>query len=216
MLIPFQHIFKTYNLNPLKSILHIGAHKCEERNAYHSCGFTDKNIFWIEANPHIVELFHNEDDKNIQIFNAVVSNKDYETVDFIITNNGESSSILELDEHKKEHPWVHETERLKLKTTTIDTFLNFHKDIIDANSIEFINMDIQGAELLALQGMENFLKSDKNNVKVIYAEVNTKHLYKDCALVHEIDEFLEAFNFHRVETTMTQHGWGDAIYFRNL
>jgi len=212
MLIQFQHIAQNYKLNPINSILHIGAHKCEEKNAYNAFGFNDKNIFWIEANPNIVNLFYQ--DSNINIFNYVISNKDNEIVDFIITNNGESSSILELDEHKIEHPWVIETERIKLKTTTIDTFFNIHKDIIDASLIEFINIDIQGAELFALEGMEKFLKSDKNNVKVIYLEVNTKHLYKDCPLVHDIDDYLQQFDFYRVETTLTQHGWGDAVYLK--
>jgi hypothetical protein len=43
-------------------------------------------------------------------------------------------------------------------------------------------------------------------------EVNEKQLYKNCALVEEIDEFLLQINFKRVFTEMTTHGWGDAIY----
>ena len=46
----------------------------------------------------------------------------------------------------------------------------------------------------------------------IYTEVNTKYIYENCALMTEIDEYLGTFNFHRVETKMTKHGWGDALY----
>ena len=37
-------------------------------------------------------------------------------------------------------------------------------------------------------------------------------LYKKCGLIHEIDEFLLEYNFKRVITNMTIHGWGDALY----
>lgn len=50
---------------------------------------------------------------------------------------------------------------------------------------------------------------------VIYTEVNTKYLYKNCALINEIDEFLESKNFKRIITKMTNNGWGDAIYVHN-
>ena len=32
-----------------------------------------------------------------------------------------------------------------------------------------------------------------NNIKFIYTEINTNYLYKDCALVSEIDEYLKNF-----------------------
>jgi hypothetical protein len=51
--------------------------------------------------------------------------------------------------------------------------------------------------------------------KVIYLEVNEKELYKNCGLINEIDVFLEQYNFKRVLTHMTQHGWGDALYIIN-
>lgn len=48
--------------------------------------------------------------------------------------------------------------------------------------------------------------------KAIYLEVNVKELYKNCGLITEIDTFLEQYNFKRVITNITQHGWGDALY----
>ena len=144
----------------------------------------------------------------INIYEALISDEDNKEVSFIITNNGQSSSILELDEHLKEHPWVYEINRYKKNTITVDTFLkNNH---IDSEKIDFVNIDIQGAELLALKGMKNLLKY----CNYLYLEVNTKHLYKDCALIHEIDDFLKEFGFKRNETSMTQHGWGDALYVK--
>ena len=48
--------------------------------------------------------------------------------------------------------------------------------------------------------------------KAIYLEVNVNELYKNCALIDEIDAFLAQYNFKRVLTNMTHHGWGDALY----
>ena len=74
----------------------------------------------------------------------------------------------------------------------------------------FLNLDIQGAELLALQGLEDNLKF----IDYIYTEINTGEVYKNCAKVNEIDEFLKKYGFERVETAMTSWEWGDAFYIK--
>jgi hypothetical protein len=58
------------------------------------------------------------------------------------------------------------------------------------------------------------MESHLNNIDYIYTEINEKYLYEDCALVNEIDNYLSLFNFKRVETSMTPHGWGDAFYIK--
>jgi hypothetical protein len=73
----------------------------------------------------------------------------------------------------------------------------------------FINLDIQGAELKALKGMEEYLP----NIDYIYTEVNNDQVYKGCNVVTEIDEYLKTFGFHRVETSWCEnYRWGDAFY----
>ena len=61
---------------------------------------------------------------------------------------------------------------------------------------------------MALKGA---IKSIKY-AKAIYLEVNEKELYKNCALIGEIDTFLSQYNFKRVLTNITEYGWGDALY----
>jgi len=51
MLIPFDtcfHILYSYNKTPT-GILHIGAHQCEELNAYMKNGVNPQKIYWIDA-----------------------------------------------------------------------------------------------------------------------------------------------------------------------
>ena len=50
----------------------------------------------------------------------------------------------------------------------------------------FLNFDIQGAELKALKGMEEYL----NKVDYLYTEVNSNYVYVGCALITELDEYL--------------------------
>jgi len=60
----------------------------------------------------------------------------------------------------------------------------------------FWNFDIQGA----IQSIQD--------AELLYLEVNEKELYKNCGLIDEIDMFLSIYNFRRVLTRVTPHGWG--------
>ena len=205
MLIKFKDIAAKYG-QP-KGVIHIGAHTMEEREDYLASDI--KDIIWIEANPELVK--HNQSliSPSESIFECAISNVDDKIYDFNITNNGESSSILDLDLHKIHHPHIHVTETIKVKSKRIDTLIK--ENSINIKDHDFVNIDIQGAELLALKGFGELL----NNIKFIYSEVNTNYLYKDCALVSEIDEYLEKYGFERVETSITEFEWGDAFYLNN-
>jgi len=73
-------------------------------------------------------------------------------------------------------------------------------------------LKIKGAELLALKGATQSIK----HAKVLYVEVSSKELYKDGALIRDIDEYLGQFNFKRVMTNITIHKWGDALYILDV
>jgi len=207
MLIPT--IFSTFpECIPKKGILHIGAHMCEERALYNTINIGDNDILWIEAIGEIV-AYVKKINENINIVQAVITDKDDEDVSFMITNNKESSSIFNFGTHAIEHPQVFEIERRRLKSITLNTL--FERNNIPHDRYDFINIDIQGAELKALKGAERILP----HIKAIYAEVNEKMLYEGAALLPELDEYLAAFNFKRVITNMTRHGWGDALYIKN-
>jgi len=207
MLIPT--IFNTFpECIPKKGILHIGAHMCEERVLYNSINIRDKDTLWIEAIGEIV-AYVKKINENINIVQAVITDKDDEELSFMITNNKESSSIFNFGTHAIEHPHVFEIERRRLKSITLNTL--FERNNIPHDRFDFINIDIQGAELKALKGAVCILP----HIKAIYAEVNEKMLYEGAGLLPELDEYLATFNFKRVITNMTQHGWGDALYIKN-
>lgn len=204
--IDFEYLCKKYGFIPT-GIIHIGAHLMEERKNYLSMGVD--NIIWIEANPKLYEKIKNENVSSKELFfNYAISNKDNEMCELNITNNGQSSSILELDKHKMYHPEVWVTEKISVESKTIDSL--FESEGIDAYNYNFLNIDIQGAEYLAFLGSSNTLEK----VDYIYSEVNEGTLYKDCGLISDIDLLLSKYGFKRFETDMSPWEWGDAFYIK--
>ena len=201
MLIPLQQLVNKYNIH-FKGILHVGAHECEELNDYEKYLSRNK-ILWIEAMSHKVNECKQKY-PNLLIENAIVSDV-VENVQFKISNNGQSSSMLDFGLHSQYHPHVH-------YVSVFDGTTSLLKDILPKYNIEynFLNFDIQGSELKALKGMEEYL----NRIDYLYTEVNSDYVYKECALISELDEYLLKFSLHRVETLWTDFKWGDAFYIR--
>jgi FkbM family methyltransferase len=206
MLISFEEIVKILLENNIHIFgsFHIGAHECEEMHFYNQLGLKSENVVWIDAIPAKVNEATNRGIPNV--YNAVITDKDDEEIAFNVTNNVQSSSVLELGTHSQEYPYIVYVDKINLKSITIDTF--FERNNVDASKYNFWNFDIQGAELMALKGATQSIKY----AKAIYLEVNEKELYKNCGLITEIDTFLLQYNFKRVLTNITQHGWGDALY----
>ena len=210
MLINFEETVKILLENNIHIFgsFHIGAHECEEIDFYNNkLGLKLEDMVWIDA---VASKVNEATKRGIpNVHNALITDKDDEEIIFNVSNNVQSSSVLEFETHSEEHPWVVYVDKINLKSITIDTF--FERNNIDASKYNFWNFDIQGAELMALKGATQSIKY----AKAIYLEVNEKELYKNCALITEIDTFLLQYNFKRVLTKMTEHGWGDALYIIN-
>ena len=206
MLIDLTEIYKILRSNhiDITGAFHIGAHECEELGFYNELGLKKEDIVWIDAIPSKVSEATNRGIPNV--YNAVITDKDDEDVVFNISNNVQSSSVLEFGTHSYEHPHVVYVDKIHQKSITIDTF--FERNKMDASKYNFWNFDIQGAELMALQGATHSIQ----HAKAIYLEVNEKELYKNCGLITDIDKLLARYHFKRVLTNLTVHGWGDALY----
>lgn len=207
MLIPFEKITEKYDMK-INGILHIGGHNCEEINAYNKYGITNDKIIWIEANPDICKKNIELDGSRI-IKNFVCCDTDTGVSKLNIANNGQSSSILEFGTHKRLFPSVRYVGQVEVKNKRIDTM--YKEENIPINFANFLNIDIQGAELLALKGMGDIV----TNFDYIYLEVNKEQVYKNCALIGDIDTYLSTYNFSRVETKWWNNStWGDALYIK--
>lgn len=208
MLIPFAELLQKHRIEPT-GVLHVGASTGQEAESYMMYG-VQKMIF-IEAIPSVYEDLL----KNISRFplaiaiNACIGEIDGEWRQFHVSSNGgESSSLLEFDLHAKMHPDVKFLYDIDVETTRLDTLVRDHN--INLVEYDFLNIDLQGAELMALRSMAELLWQ----VKYVYIEVNTDYLYKNCPLIGDIDAHLQKFNFTRVDLKMTGAHWGDAFYTR--
>jgi FkbM family methyltransferase len=205
MLIDFRTLFPKYDIKP-KGVLHVGANVGEEAPVYDELGI--KDVVWIEANEQLIpQLTINTRDKyKHKVIHACVGDVQDLEVKFHISNNaGQSSSYLELGTHKTAHPEVHYIKDVVMKMKRIDQFRTCW------GGYDFLNIDLQGAELKALRGMGDIL----HQFKWAYLEVNQQELYKSCALVEDIDMYMIGYGFRRAETKWCGNtGWGDALYIK--
>jgi FkbM family methyltransferase len=209
MMIPLKRMVELFEQVPVNGVIHVGAHLAQELEDYHKHGI--ERIIWIEANHNLHQdlLQNTVNHIGSSIVFCAAFNEDKKALELNISDiNGQSSSLLDFEEHTVEHPHIKMTGKITTLGFKIDTVIE--KKGFDRKLFNFVNIDIQGAELIALQGMEEQLKF----LDYVYLEVNEKYLYKDCALIPEINEFLEARGFKGVAAEMTNHGWGDALYIR--
>jgi len=85
------------------------------------------------------------------------------------------------------------------------------EDWLDGEPIEGVDilwMDLQGAELAALQGMGRWL----SRTNVVYTEVSYKPVYIGSPLEAEVSDYLRTFGFVAVQTFNTNDWFGDVMY----
>ncbi len=184
--------------------MHVGANTGQEFKEYTRFGL--RNQIWIEADPDVYTklIAAIGQQPGVRCINACVSDVSGEEITFNVANNdGQSSSMLELGTHATVHPEVKYIRSFKTTTIRLDNLFSGLSDI------NFMAVDVQGAELKVLKGMGKLL----DGINYLYLEINRDHLYKDCALVEELDAFL--FDFRRVETHWEGNtGWGDGFWMR--
>lgn len=104
------------------------------------------------------------------------------------------------------------TATIEVPVTTIDDFCR--RESIDG--IQILKMDIQGGELLALQGATEKLKQQA--ITLIYTEILFTSLYEEQAFFFHAYDFLsgygyelfDMYNYSYLETG--QIAWGDAMF----
>jgi hypothetical protein len=80
---------------------------------------------------------------------------------------------------------------------------------LDLTGVDFLNLDLQGAEAMAIRGMGDLIKG----FKWVYSEVNKEELYEGCMLIDSFDLLMLSHGFRRIETKWCGNtGWGDSLY----
>lgn len=203
MLIPMDWLNQEFALD-ISGIVHCGAHLGEEAAIYNEYTNT---VLWVEGNPDLIPALRRAvAPYHHSVVCALVGAEEGE-VEFHVSNNGQSSSVLELGTHQDKHPNVHYVGSKTLPMRTLD-------DIVTRNwalQSNFLALDLQGYELEALRGAERFLQG----VRYVYSEINVDELYLGCARLNDLNDFLEERGFTLEALKMAgDTGWGDGFFMR--
>ncbi len=114
---------------------------------------------------------------------------------------------------------------IEIETTTLDQFCLEEK----VKEIDFLQIDVQGADLEVLQGAANLLS---RSVLSIQVEVEFSPLYCEQPLFRDVDRYLDQYGFSLFDLFLTRRTratspvcsryrsgqllWGEAFYFRDL
>ena len=203
MFIPVTELQSDWNLS-VNGVLHVGAHVGEEALQYEGAAWTP--VIWIEAQPDLAhDLREKLNPRLHRVIEAAVFDENGIALSLHISSNSQSSSLLNFGTHEKDYPEIVMSKDVAVSTQRLDALIE-EKDMPN-----FINLDIQGVELKALQGLGELIQ----NVKYIYTEVNRFNVYEGCSNIHDIDVFLSSKGFRRATTRWQWlEGWGDALYLR--
>ena len=200
---------KLVSLNPDENFIlfEIGCHYGYDTAKFHTICPTAQ-IYAFEADPRNAEIFRKNPIANkVNFFERCVSDKDGEeelnlssglppvfsqgSADQEMNNFCQtmewtaSSSIRKPTKHlEQQHPWLWFNETKKVKSIMLDTFCKEH----NIKKINFIWMDVQGAEDLVFKGAKELLTNNK--IDYIYTEYSDRELYENQMNLKQITEGL--------------------------
>jgi FkbM family methyltransferase len=110
-------------------------------------------------------------------------------------HGNKSSSLLEPGMTGVVFPWLKFNEHIEVPTLTLDAFCAEH----GITSIDLIHMDVQGAELMVLEGAPRML----HHISTIWMEVERVALYKHQPLKNDVERFMRDHGFERIFSTVS-------------
>lgn len=203
-------------------LVHVGAHVGQEVEEYRKQDV--KNVIWIEADKNTYERLRSnislsEHHANLKInhifVNAMISDKDGETLDFYKFNNdGQSSSRYKAsDLLRQTWPGLDAIgPPAQLTTYRLDSVLTQLK--IPSNQFDNAKLliDVQGGEYQVLNGLGSFLSM----FNVIELEVSRQEIYEGQKTFGFIDNIMTLSGFVREVSSIEDIPWhGNVIYAKD-
>lgn len=188
----------------------VGAFRCEHTYRY-ALYNPSLRVFAFEPNMNLAaKLFGAL--PNVIVIPMAVSETDG-CAEFHVTSNPESSSLLPINDANARQ-WIGGKDiQVATKTTVptirLDTFMN----LAGIQTVDYLKIDAQGADLAVLKSSGNRLK----DLRKIYLEVSvTPHpVYDGCASKREIVKFLEERGFELAGVESQSDGQEENLTFEN-
>lgn len=194
---------------------------CEgEDSIRYSRLFPNSQIFIFEPLPNnqnlINENINKYNSKNITLVKKALSDKISNEQFFVSSGSpslakedmdwdfgNKSSSLLAPSNVCDFVPWLKFNEVIEVSATTIQDFTTSNR----IAGIDFMHLDVQGAELKVLNGASSFI----DNIKIIWLEVSSEELYEGQPLKNDIEKFMCSKNFILIKSVIEGIS-GDQLY----
>jgi FkbM family methyltransferase len=201
------NFLKSLELEKGSTVVEIGCHHGYDTDTMLSICPHSK-IYAFEPDPRNLKVLKERglyEREGLEIIEACVSNKDgWETFylsggipegweDARECRTGEwtaSNSIKKPTQHISAHPWCKFEKEIKVKSIKLQTFCEER----EINRIDFVWMDVQGAEDLVFEGAGSIL----NNIKYIYTEYCNTELYEKQLNLEQIKSKLKDFQVEKI------------------
>ena len=203
MLLPYNDLVEKYSIK-VRGVLHIGAHYGEEHRLYRSHGISE--IAYFEPLKSNFEVLSSRVNDGAILYNIALGSEEGEVEMYVETlNNGQSSSVLKPELHLLQYPQIVFNKKETVQMRRLD-------DVIDNSDGRYnmMNMDVQGYELEVLKGSVKTLPG----IDYIISEINRAEVYKDCAKIEQLQDFLSPFGFVLVEQAWVGGTWGDGLFIK--
>lgn len=173
--------------------------------------FPSGKIHGFECLPHYYELSCKRLGKytNVATYQLALSDAAGELDFYVSTLKGElsaSGSLLAPKLHQEVHPEVKFNERIKVKAITLDEWAAQYS----ISHVDFLWLDLQGAEIRALQGAEKMLQ----NVMGIFTEVSLIETYENVPLYEEVKSFLQSKGFKIEKEYLPYKDMGNVLFLK--
>lgn len=193
----------------LKKVIHIGANKGQEAVLYDNAGIEG---YHVEAHPgYFLEVEKSCSGTKMQkAVQACCFSVSGQTVEFNVTNNTESSSVLPLGRHALAYPLVEVTEKIQLTTTTVDDLVA--GGLLPADP-DMLLLDVQGAEGHVLEGATKLLESDA--LWGLLIESSLDPLYDGGSSFDDVyTRILKPRGYFLKTANFNEHGWTDVLFLK--
>ena len=207
---------KFKNPDDVLVIFDIGSLHCLESIEF-SKKYKNATIYAFEANPesYKVCLSNTENINRIVVTNKCVNDYDGECSFFPINTektittwfdgNRGASSIFKAN-GAVDHIEKYVQDEIKMPCLRLDTFCKEN----NITNIDAIWMDLQGAELLAINGLGDIL----DTVKVIQTELEINPMYEDQCLYEDVNRVLIAKGFEQINGNIYTTFGSDFVYVK--
>jgi FkbM family methyltransferase len=163
-------------------ILDVGAHRGQTASTYLQL-FPKAHIHSFEALPATYQRLVNEhgEDRRVECVEKAIADAVEEQTFYINHFDATNSLLPRPQEEKRYYPASAEPKaETTVQTTTIDHYTSEH----NIKHVDILKLDIQGGELMALEGAEEMMASQ--DISLVYTEVMFAEKYKNQPFLDEV------------------------------